>query len=560
MARRILSLWFPRFAAERVLRRGGATLPEPFAVVAEAGGAQRLASLNREAEAAGLRAGQPLRDATAMCAGLRTVAADPPADAAFLTVVRRWAGKFSPWVAEEPPAGLVIDLTGCAHLFGGEAALMEVVETDCADLGLTMRAGLGDTPGAAWALARYAGCGTDPLRSGDAIDQEARATRSRAVKRRHWERGGAAPSHLPQRGAPDTAAGEGAAQAAGIGPQGRIAPPGRMAEALMPLPVAALRLPVATVEGLARLGLRRVGDLMDLPRAALARRFGADTLRRLDQALGREPEPVTPARAPLHFAVRLTFPDPIGLLGDVEAALDRLLPVLCAQLCRKERGARRVRLEAYRVDNRVERVEIGLARPAQEAARIRPLLALKLEGIDAGFGIDCLRLSAVETEPLKPGQDSIAPRAAPTALLDDLIGKLTARLGPEGVTRLHPAESHIPEKSALVLSALWSDRAALPWPGPRAPRPLVIFRPEPLQAPETPRVPLEFRWRGRDWQLARARGPERLAPEWWLDDPEWRSGTRDYWRVEAREGTRLWICYAHGGLISGGWFCHGMFA
>ncbi|MEI6099184.1 MAG: DNA polymerase Y family protein, partial [Alphaproteobacteria bacterium] len=179
---RILSLWFPRLAAERVLRRRAVALPVPFAVVGNQHGAQVLTSLNAEAEAAGLRLGQPLRDATAMCPGLQTVVADPLAEAAFLCVLRRWAGKFSPWVAEEEPAALVVDLTGCAHLFGGEAALLVEVEQDCAALGLTVRAGVADTWGTAWALARFAGRVGLPVRSGDAIDQEARATRSRAVK------------------------------------------------------------------------------------------------------------------------------------------------------------------------------------------------------------------------------------------------------------------------------------------------------------------------------------------------------------------------------------------
>ena len=186
MQRRVISIWFPRLAAEHHLRRLGGALPQPFAVTADRNGAQVIVSLNPEAERAGLRLDQPLRDATAMCPDLLTRPANPQAEAAFLTVLRRWAGKFSPWVAEEPPHSLVIDLTGCAHLFGGEAALMAQVELDCADLGLTMRAGIADTPGAAWALARFAGQGVSPARSGDDIMQEARATRSRAAKRRGW--------------------------------------------------------------------------------------------------------------------------------------------------------------------------------------------------------------------------------------------------------------------------------------------------------------------------------------------------------------------------------------
>lgn len=540
--RRILSLWFPRLAAERLLRQRRDTLPMPFAVVGDQNGAQVLVSLCGLAEAAGLRQGQPLRDATAMVPGLLTATADPLAEADFLTRLRRWAGKFSPWVAEEAPDALVIDLTGCAHLFGGEAALLAQAEQDCADLGLTVRAGVADTRGAAWALARFAGARARPHRNGDAIAQEARATRSRAAKRR-------------VEGAPVAVA------------QGVIAPPGQMRQALADLPLAALRLAPSVVESLHRLGLRRVRDVIDLPRAAFARRFGADSLRRLDQALGLESEPVAPARAPLHFATRLTFPDPIGLTEDITQGLDRILPPLCVKLRAQARGARRLRLEAYRSDGRVERLDIGLARPTDDAHAIRPLILLKLDKIDPGFGIDCLRLEALETEPLHPVQHrgqiaasaAAEDRNAPTHAISDLIGRLGARLGTEAVTRLHPSESHIPEKSAQTLTAAWSVPHPEPWPQPRTPRPILLWSPEPVQAPDDPTPPAQFRWRRRDLTTRVAAGPERIAPEWWFDDAHWRNGPRDYWRVEVGEGERLWLYYAHGADIPGGWFCHGGF-
>ena len=550
--RRILSLWFPRLAAERALRLRRDALPLPFAVVGDQNGAQVLTSLNDQAEASGLRLGQPLRDAHALCPGLLTKAADPMAEAAFLTILRRWAGKFSPWVAEEPPASLVIDLTGCAHLFGGEVPLLAEVEQDCARLGLTVRAGVADTRGAAWALARYAGRFPEPARNGDAIDQEARATRSRATKRRGWERGGDAPG-------PTT----------GTTPQGVIAGPGQARQALARLPLAALRLAPDVIDGLTRLGLRRVEEVMDLPRAALARRFGSDTLRRVDQALGLEPEPIAPARAPLHFATRLTLPEPIGLGSDIVAGLDRLLPPLCAKLARAGRGTRRVRLQAFRSDGQVQRVEVGLARPANEPDRIRPLLLIKIDTIDPGFGIDCLRLEALETEPVYAVQHrghaeaSAAATARQTedTALTDLIGKLGARLGSDAVTRLYPAASHIPEKAAQTLAAAWSEPFPAPWPEARAPRPLILFRPEPVTAPDDdPSPPATFRWRRRDLATRVAIGPERITPEWWLDDPDWRSGPRDYWRIEVEGGERLWLFYAHGGDMSGGWFCQGAFA
>lgn len=552
--RRILSLWFPRLAAERVLRQRRDVLPMPFAIIDDRNGAQVLVSMNPQAEAAGLALGQPLRDATAMCPALLTRPANPLAEGAFLTVLRRWAGKFSPWVAEEPPASLVIDLTGCAHLFGGEAGLLEQIATDCADLGLTMRAGVADTRGAAWALARYAGQVSAPLRNGDAIQQEARATRSRAARRRGWERGGMAPD-LSGPDRPKVV-------------QGVIAPAGATREALGPLPLAALRLEPAVIEGLKSLGLRRVADVLALPRAPFARRFGAPALRRLDQALGIESEPVSPAGAPLHFFARLTFPDPIGLRADIEAGIDRLLPPLCARLRDSGHGARRVRLQAFRSDGKVEVVEIGLARPADTPDRIRPLLWLKLDSIDPGFGIDCLRLGAVESEPVHASQHAghleAASRAATRrdadTALDDLIGKLGAKLGDENVIRLHPAESHIPAKATQILAAAWSDPWPEAWPAPHAQRPLLLFAPEPVTAPDDPTPPPSFRWRRRDLTTRVAIGPERILPEWWLDDPDWRSGPRDYWRFETESGDRLWLFYAHGAETGGGWFCEGNYA
>ncbi|MBN2907669.1 MAG: DNA polymerase Y family protein [Rhodobacteraceae bacterium] len=544
--RRILSLWFPRLAAERVLRQARGLPPSPLAILHEVNGAQVIASLTAEAQGAGLRTGQPLRDAMAICPQLLTRPADPGGEAAFLNGLRRWAGKFSPWVAEEPPDALVLDITGCAHLFGGEEAMMAEAQADCAALGLSVRAGLADTRGAAWALARFAGRDARPHRSGDAIAQEARATRSRAARRQVWQR-------VPAGG--DTP------------PAPRIAAPGQTRAALAPLPLAALRLPQDTVAGLARLGLRRVEDLLGMPRAPLVRRFGQAVVLRLDQALGSAPEPISPARAAPHFAVRLSLPDPIGLEEDILAGIDRLLPALCARLRSAGRGARRLRLQAFRCDHAVQQIELGLARPADTPERMRPLIVLKLGGIDAGPGIDRLRIEATLSEPLHARQHAGHLEAARAAqdrqradtALDDLIGRLGTRVGLEALTRLAPAESHIPEKGWQVLAAAWS-APVTDWPVRDRPRPLLLFPPEPVTAPDTPTPPARFRWRRRDFVALAHGGPERIAPEWWLDDPAWRAGPRDYWRVETDAGLRLWLYYAHGGEMSSGWFCHGQFA
>lgn len=548
--RRILSLWFPRMAAERAQRLRRMAIARPLAIVGQRHQAQVIVSLNIEAEAEGLTLGQSLRDATALCADLQTLPEDAQGDRAFLAALGRWAGKFSPWIAEDPPDALIVDLTGAAHLFGGEDGVLAQVAQDCADLGLSLRAAVADTRGAAWALARYAGACALANRSGNDIRQEARATRSRAAPRNR--------TRLPASG---TAA----------PPSGVIAAPGTMRQALAPLPIAALRLPPATIEALGALGLTRIRDIAGLPRAALARRFGPEVLLRLDQAFGTLPEPVNPAADALHLAVRITFPDPIGLFDDVMAGIDRLLPALCARLRATGRGLRLLRVEAQRSDGRRLWADIPLARPTDNPESLRPLIAMKVEGFEAGFGFDRLRLEALDSEalpqvqhggPLPPatkGSAALATEPANQTRLEDLLSRLSTRLGQDVVLRLHPAESHVPEKTFSILAAAWAAPATGAWPAPRAPRPMVLFRPEPVRAPEDRTPPAAFRWRGRDLTLRMAVGPERILPEWWLDDPDWRIGPRDYWRVEVTGGDRLWLFYAHGAEISGGWFCHGSF-
>lgn len=548
--RRILSLWFPRLGAERWQRAEPHLREVPFATVASDGNAQTLGTLNELASAEGLSRGQPLRDAHALCAGLVTRPDYAHRDAAFLGALHRWAGKFSPWVASHPPDALVIDLTGCAHLFGGEAQLSEQVTQDCADLGLTVRTGLADTLGAAWALARFTRGDRHQTRSGDAIDQEAPATRAKAGKRRHWERGGPLP---------------GLTQPHPEG--GRIAAPGTAWAALSPLPVAALRLAPHQQEALVRVGLRTVGDLLDQPRAGLARRFGRGLLDRLDQAIGAAPEPINPAPPPDRFALRLSFPDPIGLEEDVAQGFARMVDRLCTTLKGRSRGARVLRLEAHRCDHMMTWQTVVLANAVQQPDRIMPLIRLKIPEMEAGPGIDMLRLEAVQTEPLHARTMAGHAEAAAQGMrrrdgargIEDLIGRLGARLGMEAITRYHPAAGHIPEKTWKVVPAAWTEPAS-DWAVLDRPRPLLMWRPEPVHAPDVPRLTGDFRWRGRDWQVLDARGPERIAPEWWLEDPAWRSGVRDYWDVHTTRGDRLWLFYAHGGALSSGWFCQGSFA
>lgn len=484
--RRIVSIWFPRLASDRALR--ACPVDGPFALAQRLGGAETLFCLNAEAEAAGLHRGMRMADARSFCPGLVSRLARPDLDMRFLAGLRRWAERYCPWVGIEGQDGLVLDITGAAHLWGGE-------ETMCADIlvrltraGITAQLGRGASLGAAWALAHFG-----------------------------------PPS--PETPEPD----------------------------LLALPVAALRLKPDIVTGLQRLGLRCIGDLAASPRAPLARRFGPDLLTRLDQALGNSPEPVTPASEPPQFVTRMTLPEPIGLEGDVMAGLSRLLVPLCARLAAHQAGARQLVLTLRRVDQANQQVELRLAAPMRDPARILPLFTHGLAKVDAGFGIDQLRLEATQVEPLSPVQLGTPPVASPDRLAD-LLTRLGRRIGLENIHRFLPAKSHIPERSFLIAPAAFSP-AQGGFHAPR-PRPLRLFPPEPITA-TGPTPPARFRWRAMPLTTARATGPERITPEWWFEDENWRHGLRDYWRVETAEGRRLWLFFTP---QNPGWFVQGEFA
>ena len=430
-------------------------------------------------------------DARAFCPVLRSRPADLAADGRLVHVLRRWATRYTPWVGIEGEDGLVLDISGAAHLMGGEAAMLADMRQRLVRAGFSVRLGIGSTRGAAWALAHY--------------------------------------------------------------DEGCVAP-GQELAALAELPVVALRLEEKTVAALKRVGLSNIGALAETPRAPLARRFGPEVMLRLDQALGRQPEEISPLNNPPHYGVRMTLPEPIGLQSDVMAGLARLLERLSTKLNAQEVGARTIVLTLRRVDQAARDVELRLARPLRDPARILPLFERGLGEVDAGYGIDQLRLEATWVEPLAARQLSHLSGSRNDNRLDDLISRLGTRIGLENIQRFLPADSHIPERAFLIAPAAYSEPGGS-WVCLR-PRPLRLFPPEPVTG-DGAHPPRRFRWRRMSLSTARAIGPERIAPEWWLADEAWQSGLRDYWRIETREGRRLWLFHTP---QNPGWFAQGEFA
>ncbi|MDX8467781.1 DNA polymerase Y family protein [Mesorhizobium sp. VK23B] len=484
--------------------------------------AQRIAALDERAEALKLKRGMGIADARAMHPSIDVVEADTEADHRLLEGLADWCDRYTPLVAIDGADGLFLDVTGCTHLFGGERAMQDEILTRFFEQGFDVRAGLASTPGAAWAAARFHG--------------------------------------------------------------DRIVTSGEEEALLAPLPLSALRIAPETRASLESVGLRTAGAVMAAPRAPLARRFGATLLLRLDQALGRLDEAVSPRLPVAPLSVERHLAEPIMLTDDIERLVSRLAVALKADLERRGEGARALALFLFRVDGAVSRIAVGTSRPMREPQLIRKLFHERLtaleQNIDAGFGFDLVRLSVLSVAAFDMLQGDLAGEVADDdadiALFAD---RIRARLGETAVLKPVVVASHLPERAVTTVPFAEAPQRRMPpkQPGRAAPpmtiyppeRPVRLFRsPEPIEVPATEipeGPPMNFRWRRALYRVARAEGPERIAAEWWWQLPgEDEAPTRDYYRIEDSEGRRYWLyrqgLYGSASQVAPRWFMHGVFA
>ena len=521
---RILALWFPHFSSDRILRqrlgRSWRSSPpgrrSPLIISHRENNTQRIAALDEQAEALRLKRGMGIADARAMYPSVEVVEAEPAVDRSLLESLADWCDRYTPLVAIEGSDGLFLDITGCAHLYGGERPMLDDLLVRFFKQGFHTRAGIASTAGAAWAAARFLGAG--------------------------------------------------------------IVKPGKEEELLAPLPLSALRIEPAVRIGLESVGLRTAGAVMTAPRAPLARRFGKQLLLRLDQALGRIEEAISPRLPVPALSVERQFAEPIMQTEDIKTLTPLLAATLKKDLERRGEGARVLQLALFRVDGAVCRIVIGTSRPLREPSLIGRLFQEKLTAvendIDAGYGFELVRLSALAVAHFDMQQTDLDGDVGHTGeALAIFADRVRARLGGQAVMKPVPVESHIPERSIIMVPfseipgkgdlAKGRQTASADLSGPE--RPIRLFRhPEPVEVaateiPEGP--PIYFRWRRVTHKVARSEGPERIAPEWWHEGKD--APTRDYFRVEDGAGRRYWL-YRQGlygaSQETPRWFMHGIFA
>ncbi|MBN9232789.1 MAG: DNA polymerase Y family protein [Mesorhizobium sp.] len=523
---RILSLWFPHLPAERILRqrlgrswRSRPSSHHPLVISHRDRNAQRIAALDERAEALRLKPGMGIADARAMHPAIDIIEADPQADLRLLESLADWCDRYTPLVALDGTDGLFLDITGCAHLFGGERAMLDEILARFFHQGFDVRAGIASTAGAAWAAARF--------------------SRQCIVERGDEER------------------------------------------LLAPLPLTALRLDPQVRGSLESVGLRTAGAVMAAPRAPLVRRFGATLLLRLDQALGRQDEAVSPRLPVAPLSVERHLAEPITLTDDIERLVFLLATALKTDLERRGEGARALALLLFRVDGVVSRLVVGTSRPMREPRLVQKLfherLAAIAEDFDAGYGFDLVRLAVLTTAPFDIRQADLAGDVEEDEEgLALFVDRIRARLGDGAVMKPVAIESHLPERAVTTIP-YWENppQRVSPPKKPAAPRnlptttpfqperPIRLFRvPEPIEVPATEipdGPPPQFRWRRALHRVASVEGPERIAAEWWRKQEP----TRDYYRVEDTDGRRYWL-YRQGFYSDSEppprWFMHGVFA
>ena len=476
-----------------------------FAVTTSGKGGNRLVGVNAHAEQAGLRPGMLLTDATAIAPELRASPQNARDENAHLRRLAMWCRRYTPWAAPDPPDGLRLDITGCAHLFGGEADLLRDIRKRFAKAGFNCRAAIASTPGAAWGMARYA---PKPL---------------------------------------------------------AIIAHGEERARLAPLSVRALRVAPHKAASLERLGVKTIGQLIDLPRPQLRARFGAALGTRLDRAFGVEREALDSLQYEIIYTERIDFAEPISTLTAIALALTKLVERLAPRLRQDGKGARSLALSLFDTQGDCADLDLAIARPSHDATHMVRLFRERFAALEGRFArdtaFDAAVLHAGRIETLTASQSRLMGEGAEAHDLSPFLDRLSARLGEGAVRRLAFRESHLPERAAGSVPIMRSVLRRLP-PSAAARPFLLLPRPEEITAmaelPDYP--PRRFTWRRVRYLVIKAEGPEQIAAEWWRDGNQ-RAPIRDYYAVEVETGRRLWI-FREGIYAASGpaprWFVHGL--
>jgi protein ImuB len=499
MVKRFVSIWFRHLVTDWFALRQPQLRHTSFVLTAPSHGRMVITAANAIAQTKGVYKGMALADARAIIPSLQAMDEIPGLTNKLLNRLAGWCIRFTPFTSIDSPDGLILNVTGCSHLWGGDEPYLAEIIKRLEARGYQVRAAMADTAGTAWAIARY-------------------------------------------------------------GKESFIIDSNQTIKALLPLPPEALRLEPGTIERLYKLGLRQIKDFIGMPRSALRRRFGPQLIHRLNQALGNEEEVIEPVQPIEPYQERLPCLEPIVTITGIEIALQRLLKALCHRLQQEQKGLRLSCFKCYRVDGKIEQVDIGTNRPSYNVNHLFKLFEIKLSTIEPDLGIELFVLEAPKTEDHSPLQEKLweSTCGLDSAGLSELLDRLAGKFGANHIHRYVPDEHYWPERSIKITSSL-QEKPTTTWRTDR-PRPLQLLpRPEPIvvTAPIPDYPPMLFRYKGKLHKIIKADGPERIEQEWWLQQGQ----HRDYYSVEDEEGNRYWLFrLGHYSDQTYQWFIHGFFS
>ena len=500
MGKRFVAIWFRYLRTDWLTRRRPDLRNSPFVLTSPVQGRKVISAVNPHANDAGIETGITLADARALYSPFEYFDDKPELNSRLLKGLAEWCIRYTPFVAIHPPDCLILDATGCAHLWDGEDQYLLNIYEKLKKLGYQVRLAMADTVGTAWAFSHY---------------------------------------------------GENLA----------IIKSGQHQTAIQSLPPAALRLNEEINLLLQKLGLRCIRDLIQMPKTALKRRFDPLLLKRLNQSIGNEEEVLIPVVPVEPYQVRLPSLEPIVTRCGIETALQQLLATLCKQLNAQEHGLRTCLFTCFRVDGKRIQLEIGTNRASSNQLHLFKLFELKLDSIEPDLGIELFMLEAKKVEPVSSVQQKIWEKNSglDNSGLVELLDRFCEKFGRQNIHRFLPAEHYWPERSYRVASSLTEQKTS-EW-RKASPRPVNIL-PVPISidvtAPIPDYPPMLFRYKGKLHKVVKADGPERIEQEWWLQQGE----HRDYYIVEDEGGQRYWIFRSGHYDAEGfqGWFIHGFFA
>lgn len=498
MPKRFVAIWFRHLTTDWMKRRHPELEQVPFVLSAPDHGRMVVKAVSVIAHTKGIYPGMVVADCKAIYPTLQVTDDIPGQADKLLNALAEWCLRYTPVAAIDVPDGLVLDVTGCPHLWGGEQAYLKDIAAKLTACGYSVRLAIADTIGTAWAMSRYG--------------QEA------------------------------------------------IIKSGQQLEALLPLPPSALRIDTTITDRLNKLGLYKIQDFIKMPRSALRRRFGESILMRLDQALGQEMEILEPIKPIEPYQERLPCLEPIRTATGIEIALRQLLEKLCTRLSKEEVGLRTCVFRCYRIDGNIQQVIIGTSRASINIEHLFKLFEIRIATLEPNLGFELFIVEALKVEDISTSQDVLwnISGSHNQAAVAELIDKLACRVGMDVIHRYLPSEHYWPEWSVTTATSL-QEKPTTNW-RTDLPRPIqLLSAPEPIEVtvpiPDYP--PMLFTYKGKLHNVKKADGPERIEQEWWLAQGLY----RDYYNVEDEEGARYWIFrLGHYDKGEPKWYMHGFFA